>query len=100
MIEAGTRVLRIYFFGFLFMGLQFSAQSSFTALGCAKRAVFFSIFRKVILVVPLTLLLPVHGFGVNGVFMAEPISNVIGGLASFTVMILTLYRTLPKKDEV
>ena len=99
MIEAGTHVLRIYFFGFLFMGLQFSAQSSFTALGCAKRAVFFSLFRKVILVVPLTLLLPVHGFGVDGVFMAEPISNVIGGLASFTVMILTLYRTLPKKDE-
>ena len=57
------------------------------------------LFRKVILVVPLTLLLPVHGFGVDGVFMAEPISNVIGGLASFTVMILTLYRTLPKKDE-
>ena len=55
------------------MALQFTGQAVFVALGKAKRATFFSIFRKVIIVVPLTILLPkVNGFGVDGVFWAEP----------------------------
>ena len=98
MIEAGTGALRLYFYGFCFMSLQFAGQSCFTALGCAKRAVFFSLLRKAIIVVPLTIFLPRVGFGVNGVFLAEPISNLLGGLASFLTMWLTLYRKLPKED--
>ena len=43
---------------------------------------------------PLTLLLPVLGFGYNGVFLAEPISNVIGGLACILTMYFTVYRPL------
>lgn len=96
MINAGEDALKIYFFGFFFMAFQFVGQSTFTALGCAKRAVFFSIFRKVIIVVPLTILLPMAGLGVAGVFIAEPISNAIGGLASFTTMYFTLYKKLPE----
>lgn len=96
MINAGEDALKIYFFGFFFMAFQFVGQSTFTALGCAKRAVFFSIFRKVIIVVPLTILLPMAGLGVDGVFIAEPISNAIGGLASFTTMYFTLYKKLPE----
>ncbi|MBQ7992478.1 MAG: MATE family efflux transporter [Solobacterium sp.] len=99
MIEAGTPALNMYFFGFIFMTFQFSGQSAFTALKCSKRAVFFSIFRKVIIVVPLTILLPKMGYGVNGVWMAEPVSNLIGGLAAFTTMYLTLYRKLPADGE-
>lgn len=99
MIKAGVSALRIYFFGFVFMTFQSGGQSTFTALRCTKRAIFFSLFRKVIIVVPLTLLLPGVGFGYNGVFLAEPISNLIGGLACFITMILTVYRKLPQDGE-
>ncbi len=92
-IEAGIRPMHIYYFGFVFMALQFSGQSSFVGLGYAKQSVFFSIFRKVIIVIPLTLILP-HFLDVDGVFMAEPISNVIGGTASFLTMYFTVYRRL------
>ena len=98
MIEAGARALFIYFFGFVFMTFQFTGQTSFTATKCVKRAVFFSLFRKVIIVVPLTFLLPSY-FGTDGVFLAEPISNVIGGLACFITMYLTLYRKFPEDGE-
>ena len=98
MIDAGAKALFIYFFGFVFMTLQFTGQSAFTATKCVKRAVFFSLFRKVIIVVPLTFFLPVY-FGTDGVFLAEPISNVIGGLACFITMILTLYRKFPADGE-
>ncbi len=93
-IAMGTGALRLYFMGFVFMSLQFMGQSTFVGLGKAKRAVFFSILRKVIIVVPLTLLLPVIGLGTNGVFLAEPISNLLGGMACFLTMWLTLYRKL------
>ena len=68
-----------------FMALQTAGQQTFVALGKAKQAVFFSLFRKVIIVVPLTIALP-YIFGINGVMLAEPISNVIGGCASYFTM--------------
>ncbi len=93
-VLSGGEMLNIYFFGFFFMAFQFVGQSTFQALGKARQAIFFSLFRKVIIVVPLTLLLPAMGMGVRGVFWAEPISNAIGGLASFLTMWCTIYRKL------
>ena len=99
-IDVGARMLNIYFFGFVFMAFQFAGQSTFQGLGKARQAVFFSLFRKAMIVVPLTLLLPRLGFGVEGVFLAEPISNAIGGLACFATMWLTVYKKLdaPKQS--
>lgn len=94
MLGAGIGMLRIYFFGFVFMALQFAGQSTFQALGDAKHAIFFSLLRKAFIVVPLTLLLPMIGLGVKGVFLAEPISNVIGGTACYLTMRRTVYKRL------
>ena len=94
MISCGVHAMRLYFFGFFFMAFQFTGQSAFTALKYSKHAVFFSIFRKAIIVVPLTIGLPLLGFGVDGVFLAEPISNAIGGLACFITMYFVVYRKL------
>ncbi|MBR2467229.1 MAG: MATE family efflux transporter [Clostridia bacterium] len=101
-ISLGTRALGIYFFGFVFMSLQFAGQAIFQALGFAGRAIVFSLLRKAIIVVPLTIILPHLGFGTDGVFLAEPISSVIGGIACFTTMYFTVYRRMSKlkdKDE-
>ena len=54
-IEAGPEALHIYFFGFFFMAFQFAGQSVFQGLGKAKYAITFSLRRKVVNVVPLTL---------------------------------------------
>ena len=97
MMETGIGALKIYFFGFVFMAFQFAGQSTFQALGDAKHAIFFSLLRKAIIVVPLTLLLPMAGFGVNGVFMAEPISNVIGGVACYLTMRMTVYKKIERE---
>lgn len=93
-ITPGIAALKIYFFGFCFMAFQFTGQCTFQALGYAKRSIFFSLFRKVIIVVPLTILLPMAGLGVDGVFLAEPVSNLIGGLACIITMWATVYRRL------
>ena len=94
MLAPGLEMLKIYFFGFVFMALQFAGQTTFQALGDARHAIIFSLLRKAVIVVPLTLLLPYMGFGVRGVFLAEPVSNVIGGIACYITMRLTVYRKL------
>lgn len=94
MMKTGIEMLQIYFFGFVFMALQFAGQSAFQAVGDAKHAIFFSLLRKAFIVVPLTLLLPRMGFGVKGVFMAEPISNVLGGIACYMTMHFKVYKKM------
>lgn len=97
LVKAGIPALHIYFFGFCFMALQFTGQSVFVALGKSRKATFFSLFRKAIIVTPLTILLPkLWGLGVEGVFWAEPISNLVGGCACFFTMLLTV---LPELDH-
>ena len=98
LIRVGIPSMHIYFFGFVFMSLQFAGQSTFTALGKAKQAVFFSLLRKAFIVFPLTLLLP-KWFEVNGVFLAEPISNLIGGVACFATMAATIFPMLKAREE-
>ena len=96
-IEACVPALHIFFLAYVFMSFQFSGQSTFMSLEMNKRAIFFSLFRKVILVIPLTIILPRFvSPSVNGVFMAEPVSNITGGLASFITMYFTVYRRLDK----
>ena len=100
MLRLGVPAMRIYFFGFCFMSLQFAGQSVFTGLGKARHAIFFSLLRKAVIVIPLTLWLPnVAGLGVHGVFLAEPISNFIGGTASFVTMLCTMWPVLSGKKK-
>jgi len=94
-VEPGITALRLYFFGFFMMAFQMSGQSTAVGLGKSKQAVFFSIFRKVIIVAPLTIILPKY-IGINGVFIAEAISNFIGGGACYITMWLTIGKNLKK----
>ena len=94
-ISLGKGCMHIYFFGYFMMALQFTGQTVYTSLGKAKSAIFFSLFRKVIIVIPLIILLPkISALGVNGVFLSEPISNFIGGGLCYAVMIKTVYKKL------
>lgn len=100
LLEKGVPAVRLYYFGYFMMAFQFCGQSSFVALNKSRQAIFFSLFRKVIIVVPLTLWLPtIPSLGVMGVFLAEPISNFIGGSASFLTMLVSVYRKLPARDD-
>lgn len=97
LVTKGTDALRLYFFGFVFMALQIAGQSTFIGMGLSKHAIFFSVLRKVLIVVPLTLILPhIGGLGVDGVFLAEPVSNVVGGTCCYIVMLITLARLFKK----
>ena len=61
---------------------------------------FFSLLRKVVIVVPLTYIFPyLFNMGSNGVFLAEPISNVIGGSMCFITMLCTILPELKRMEN-
>ena len=93
LITAAVPALHTYFFAYIFQALMYSGQAVFKSLNKKKQAIFFSLLRKVIIVVPLTYLLPhVGNLGVLGVFAAEPVSNVLGGGACFVTMLFMMRR--------
>lgn len=100
LLAIGIPSMQIYFFGFFLMSLQFAGQSTFVALGKSKHSIFFSLLRKAVIVFPLTILLPkIPALGVNGVFLAEPISNALGGVACFVTMMCTVIPMLKREER-
>ena len=65
----------------------------FVGLGRSRQAIFFSLLRKAVINAPLTVILPIW-MGTTGVFVAEAVSQLIGGLACILTMYFTVYRPL------
>ncbi|ARI78857.1 MATE family efflux transporter [Halobacillus mangrovi] len=97
-IETGAHAMRIMFALAILIGAQVVSGGLYQALGMAKPALILSMARQVLFLIPLVLILP-HFFGVTGVWLAFPISDLL----SFILSIVFLYkdRTLffkSKKD--
>ena len=92
--------LKQYFAAFIFMDCQYIGQTVFKSLNKKKQAIFFSLLRKVVIVVPLTYFMPysLH-MGTDGVFLAEPVSNVIGGGLCFVTMLCTILPELKRMEK-
>ena len=99
-IDKAKEALKLYFAAFIFMDLQYIGQTVFKSLNKKKQAIFFSLLRKVFIVVPLTYLFPyTFHMGTRGVFLAEPISNVIGGSLCFITMLAIVMPELKRMKE-
>lgn len=72
------RSMRVYLATLLIYGIQVACQYSFVALDQAPKAIFLTIWRKIIILIPLIFMLP-HFVSepVMGVYMAEPIADTI-----------------------
>ena len=99
LVQDTIPALNQYFAAFIFMDLQYIGQTVFKSLNKKKQAIFFSLLRKVFIVVPLTYLMPyaLH-MGTRGVFLAEPVSNIIGGSLCFITMLCTVLPELKRME--
>lgn len=81
--------MRIFMGGILVLGAQFACQQTFVALGQAKVSLVLALLRKVILLIPLIYILPLFFQDkVFGVFLAQPIADVVA--ATCTVLVFTI----------
>ncbi|WP_222619069.1 MATE family efflux transporter [Ornithinibacillus hominis] len=86
-IKEGSKAMRILFIAFFVVGVQVVAGGLYQALGKPKQALILSLSRQILMLIPLVLILP-HYFGVIGVWLAFPISDVL----SFIITAILLYR--------
>lgn len=78
LIEYTKWSMRLYLAMLLIYGVQVACQYSFVALDQAPKAIFLTIWRKIILLIPLIFLLPhLWPDAVTGVYLAEPIADTI-----------------------
>ena len=95
LVELVGRVMPIFFGGIWAFGAQMACQSAFMALGQAKTSLFLALLRKVILLVPLALLLPRLMGGVMGIYIAEPIADVLASATTLTLFLRQRKKLLP-----
>jgi putative MATE family efflux protein len=100
LMQDAVPALKQYFAAFICMDFQYIGQTVFKSLNKKKQAIFFSLLRKVFIVVPLTYMMPyMFHMGTAGVFLAEPVSNVIGGTLCLVVMLCTILPELKRMEK-
>ena len=100
LMQDAVLALKQYFAAFICMDFQYIGQTVFKSLNKKKQAIFFSLLRKVFIVVPLTYMMPyMFHMGTAGVFLAEPVSNVIGGTLCLVVMLCTVLPELKRMEK-
>ena len=91
LIEAGHRALRIVIAMMWLMGITQATTGAHQAMGFPRAAFILSIQRWVLLVIPLVLVLPnIYNLGLDGIWIALPLSDFIAAVVSITFLLVTL----------
>lgn len=98
LVALTCRIMPIFFLGIAIFGIQAACQSTFLALGQAKISLFIATLRKIILLIPLALILPKF-LGVKGIYIAEPVSDVISVIVTSVLCVITLKRIFIEMED-
>ena len=99
LIALVSRVMPIFFGGMWAFGAQLACQTTFMALGQARTSLFLALLRKVILLVPLAILLPRLTGSVMGIYVAEPIADILASATTLTLFLSRRKKLLPKPKD-
>lgn len=81
LIKLVGEIMPVFLAGIGIFGVQIACQSTFIGLGQAKQSFFLACLRKLILLIPLALVLPMK-FGVMGIYYAEPIADITAAIVT------------------
>ncbi len=98
-ITTTGKVISIYMSGIIPLTFQYVCVDGITALGQAKYSIWLSLFRKMILLLPLTILLPLFTKNCFNVFYAEPIADIISSFTSLVVYLILLPKILKEREN-
>lgn len=85
MLTAGTFGLRIFCCAFTCIGMPIVTITYFQSVGRPALAIFLSLLRQVLILLPLIILLP-HIWGVTGIWMSGPVSDILS--TAFTCFVV------------
>lgn len=100
LVSIAVWTLRVYAAGMFMLGIQFSCQQTFVALGEAKVSLFLALLRKIILLIPLIFILPnFFTDKVLGVFVAEPAADVLAATTTGLIFLWRFPRILRRRAQ-
>lgn len=101
LIEEVAKAMPYFLGGMSIFGLQRTCQNTFVALGQAKVSVIIALLRKVILLIPLSIILS-DLIGVKGVFLAEGIADATAAIVCTMIFIIQFPKILcrMKSNEI
>ncbi len=82
LVSIATNAMRLTLAAFLVVGSQVTITQYFQSIGVAWKAMFLSLSRQVIFLIPAILILPVW-FGLDGVWLAYPFSDFFAALTAW-----------------
>ena len=96
LIAQTVKPMRIICSSMLIIGFQMVTGNLFTSIGKAGKAIFLSLTRQVIYLIPLTLLLPLaFTEPLDGVWWSIPISDTLSAITA-VIVLLSSYKKLVK----
>ena len=99
LVQLVARVMPVFFGGIWAFGAQMACQSAFMALGQARTSLFLALLRKVILLIPLAIVLPMAMGDVMGIYIAEPIADALASATTLTLFIRKRKTLLPLSPQ-
>jgi Na+-driven multidrug efflux pump len=93
----GGRALRICLLAFPVVGFQVVGANFFQAIGKARTALVLTLLRQLIVLLPLLLVLP-RVLGLDGVWAAGPVSDVVAALLTGGALIHQM-RVLAREES-
>lgn len=97
-IEAAINCLKIATISFWMVGFQIVATNFFQSLGMAGKAVFLSLTRQIIFMIPMLLILPPI-WHLNGVWAAFPIADTVATIVA-TIMLIWQIRHIRRTAKL
>jgi putative MATE family efflux protein len=89
LIDLGRHAMRIFFLMMPVVGFQVVSSNYFQAVGKPKQAIFLSLSRQLIFLIPLLLILPGF-FGLNGIWMVSPMADLLSALVTGSMLLREL----------
>ncbi len=86
MIDIAAKGFRVVVTAFPIVGFQIVVSNFFQSIGMANKAIFLSLSRQVLFLIPCLIVVPGY-FGIKGVWMAMPISDAIATLIAAVLMV-------------
>lgn len=94
LLAEGTRAMKIILSMMWLLGISISSTGIHQAMGKPRAAFLLAILRWVLLVVPLIFILPnIGGMGLDGIWLAFPVADVLAAVISVAVLIQTLRKS-------
>lgn len=97
-INTTTKLIPLFLIGMMFMGIQIGCQNSFLALGKSKISLILALIRKIILLIPLTLILPLF-LQEKGIFIAETTADILAITITLLCYIFLFNKYLKQKEN-